>query len=297
MKSELGQGRAEVMILAESLSWLSVSFVVATGGGDVGVVTWGGGRAIVPKAGTTPVASRTLLGWLCGRGFWECGHWWSWGLGGSVRLLNSGLSDYDSPSGSWQSLQSHLRPDDPCGVLPIPVSGGGQRGWPDQVVSSTRISQLEPSTEEAGGEPCAGCSAPRASLPSPIGAQWASKVSSQGLLGNGLWPGSWDHVVKKVLEEDGIIRTLKMQTVPRRWLAHWQIWRRKQTQDQISQVIVPSRFSEERLWLSTLSRNGTECTQANPWGLESINCYLNLPVAWVPESLLPLPVNCRGNLS
>lgn len=88
-----------------------------------------------------------------------------------MRLLNSGLSDYDSPSGSWQSLQSHLRPDDPCGVLPIPVSGGGQRAWPDQVVSSTRISQLEPSTEEAGGEPCAGCSAPRASLPSPIGAQ------------------------------------------------------------------------------------------------------------------------------
>lgn len=91
-----------------------------------------------------------------------------------MRLLNSGLSDRDSPKqGGWVgSLRSHTSGRmTPCGVLPIPVSGGGQRGWPDQVASSTRISQLEPSTEEASGEPCAGCSAPRASLPTPIGGQ------------------------------------------------------------------------------------------------------------------------------
>lgn len=50
MKSELGQGRAEVMILAESLSWLSVSFVVATGGGGCGCSDLRRGQSDCPQS-------------------------------------------------------------------------------------------------------------------------------------------------------------------------------------------------------------------------------------------------------
>ena len=57
----------------------------------------------------------------------------------------------------WPTSQLHLRLDDSCEVLQLPMSRGGQRGWPSQVVSKMRISQLEQSTEGASGEPSAGC--------------------------------------------------------------------------------------------------------------------------------------------
>lgn len=46
--------------------------------------------------------------------------------------------------------------------------------------------------------------------------------------------------------EDGIIRTLKMQSVQGDDLFTGRFGRRKEIQDQISQGIVASRFSEER---------------------------------------------------